>query len=84
MKTPEVLHGKPRIDGTRVGVLQIAELVREDGWSVEAVTEQFDVDAKQVEAALAYYDGHPELMETLRAQRAASRAEIRDRSRRES
>ena len=29
VKTPDVLGGKPRIDGVRVGVLQVGDLVRE-------------------------------------------------------
>lgn len=66
VKTPDVLHGDPRIDGTRIGVFQIGELVRRKDWSVDAVTDQFDLDRAQAEAAVEYYDRYPELMETLR------------------
>lgn len=39
VKTPEILHGKPRIEGTRVGVVQIGDAVREVGWSIEEASE---------------------------------------------
>jgi uncharacterized protein (DUF433 family) len=77
VKTPDVLHGKPRIDGTRVGVLQVGELIREHDRSPEAVADQFDLDTAQARTAVEYYDEHPELMETLRAQRNARKRSIR-------
>lgn len=76
VKTPDVLHGKPRLEGTRVGVLQVGELVREAGWSFEKVADQLDLDVAQVEAATEYYDDHPELMETLRAQKEARQQSV--------
>jgi uncharacterized protein (DUF433 family) len=83
VKTPDVLHGKPRLEGTRVGVLQVGELVREVGWSINETADQLDLDIAQVEAAIEYYDDHPELMETLRAQKAARKQSIDDQSRAE-
>ena len=83
VKTPEVLHGKPRIEGTRIGVFQIGELVRQNGWSIEDVTEQFDIDREQIQAALDYYDDHPEVIETLRAQHQAGVRSLREASRAE-
>jgi uncharacterized protein (DUF433 family) len=80
VKTPDVLHGKPRIEGTRVGVFQIGTLVREREWSVEDATGQFDLDVSQIQAAVEYYDEHPELMETLRAQEEARQQSIREQS----
>ena len=83
VKTPDVLHGKPRLEGTRVGVLQIGELVREVGWSFEEVADQLDLDNSQVRVAVEYYDDHPELMETLRAQKEARKQSIAAQSRAE-
>jgi uncharacterized protein (DUF433 family) len=80
VKTPDVLHGKPRLEGTRIGVLQVGELVRRQNWSVETVAEQFGLDTAQVRAATDYYDEHPELMETLRAQKDARKRAIRSQS----
>lgn len=81
VKTPDVLHGKPRIERTRVGVFQIGTLVREREWSVEDATGQFDLDVSQIQAAVEYYDEHPELMETLRAQEEARQQSIQEQSR---
>lgn len=83
VKTPDVLHGKPRLEGTRVGVLQVGELVRRREWSLEEVAEQLDLDVAQVRAATEYYDEHPELMETLRAQKEARQQSIAAQSRAE-
>lgn len=81
VKTPDVLHGEPRLEGTRVGVLQIGELVREREWKLNDVADQLDLDIAQVRAATDYYDEHPELMETLRAQKAARQRSIAAQSR---
>jgi uncharacterized protein (DUF433 family) len=81
VKTPDVLHEKPRLAGTRIGVLQVGELVRECGWSFDEVAAQLDLDASQVRTATEYYDDHPELMETLRAQKAARQQSVAAQSR---
>jgi uncharacterized protein (DUF433 family) len=81
VKTPDVLHGKPRIEGTRVGVFQIGTLVREREWSVEDAAAEFDIAVSQVRAAVEYYDEHLELMETLQAQEEARQQAIREQSR---
>ena len=72
VETPEVLGGNPRIEGVRVGVLQVGDYVREVGMDVETVMDELRLSREQVEAALDYYDDHPDEMETLRAQREAS------------
>lgn len=81
VKTPDVLHGKPRLEGTRVGVLQIGELVHDREWSLDEVADQLDLDLAQVRAAAEYYDNHPELMETLRAQKEARQQSVASQSR---
>jgi uncharacterized protein (DUF433 family) len=81
LKTPDVLHGKPRIEGTRVGIFQVGELVRRHGWSLDEVAHEFDLDIEEVEAALNYYDEHPELVDTLRAQHEAGCRQIERQSR---
>ena len=84
VKTPEVLHGKPRIEGTRIGVRMIGDMVRRGDWAIEEITsdEHFpDLTRDGVEAALTYYDDHPDEMETLRAQREATFERLRERGR---
>jgi uncharacterized protein (DUF433 family) len=81
VKTSDVLHGKPRIEGTRVGIFQVGVLVRRQGWSLDEVAHEFGLDIEEAEAALDYYDEHPELVETLRAQHEAGCRRIEERSR---
>ena len=84
VKTPEVLGGKPRVEGTRIGVRMIGDMVRRGGWTVEEITsdEHFpDLTRDGAEAALRYYDDHPDEMETLRTQREATFERLRERSR---
>ena len=77
VKTPDVLHGKPRIEGTRIGAFTIGESVRAAGQSVEEMLDAHpDLTREQVEAALAYYDDHPEAMDILRQQQAATRQRV--------
>jgi uncharacterized protein (DUF433 family) len=81
VKTPEVLGGKPRIEGVRVGVLQVGDYVREVGMDVETVMEELRLSREQVETALNYYDDHPDEIETLRTQREAAIQQLREQSR---
>ncbi len=81
ISTPDVLHGKPRIEGTRIGIFQIGELVRRQNWTIADVTREFDLDTEEAEAAVNYYDEHPELVEMLPAQHEAGCRTIREASR---
>lgn len=81
VKTPDVLGGKPRIEGVRVGVLQVGDYVRKHGMDVETVMEELRLSREQVEAALEYYDDHESEMETLRAQSEARIQQLREQSR---
>jgi uncharacterized protein (DUF433 family) len=46
-------------------VHQLGWLVREDGWSRSEAAARFGLDAAEVDAALEYYDAHPDEMATL-------------------
>ena len=72
VQTEDVLHGKPRIEGTRIGVFSLGVAAREHETSVDEFP---SLDREQIEVALAYYDDHPDLMECIRA-----RKQIRKRS----
>lgn len=81
VKTPDVLHGKPRIEGTRIGVFTLG-VAAERGASVAEILEDYpSLDRTQVETAIEYYETHPELMDTLRMQSEAARQAIEARSR---
>lgn len=82
VKTPDVLHGKPRIEGTRIGVFTIGESVRAAGQSVDDMLTAYpDLTREQVHAALDYYDDHPEAMDILRQQQEATRRRVLSQSR---
>lgn len=82
VKTPDVIHGKPRIEGTRVGVFTLGVAAREHGESVENLLEEFpELDLEEIEAALDYYDHHPELMDYIRTQKRGRKQDILAQSR---
>lgn len=82
VKTPDVLHRKLRLEGTRIGVFMLGERVRRAGHTMADLCEDHpDLSREQLELALEYYDDHPELMETLRMQREAYKRRVRDQSR---
>lgn len=76
VRTDDVLGGEPRIDGTRVGVLDIYELVIDGGYSPEDVADQLDRTLAEIYAALAYYYDHPETMRQLRREREETRSTL--------
>lgn len=81
VNTPDILHGKPHIEGTRVGVYELAGYITLNDVSVEHAAEEFGLDEAQVQAAVEYYDTHPELMNMIRAQKEAHQNAIARRSR---
>lgn len=68
VRTEETLDGDPRIEGTRIGVLHVYELVIQGGHPPADVADQFDVSLGEVYSALAYYHEHPDEMRALRAE----------------
>ncbi|TKX41350.1 DUF433 domain-containing protein [Halorubrum sp. CGM4_25_10-8A] len=81
VSTPNVLGGKPRVEGTRVGVHQIGSLVREHGWSTAAVAEAFDLTPDEIDAALAYYEANPQEMDAITTEANRFRKRLADESR---
>jgi uncharacterized protein (DUF433 family) len=67
--TEDVLGGKPRLEGRRVSVLQVAELVFDSGDDPATVADQLDLSLADVHEALAYYYDNVEEMETHRRRR---------------
>ncbi len=80
VSTEGVLGGKPRLAGRRISVLQVAEMVLDDGLAPEAVADQLGCTLAEVHAALSYSYEHPEEMEALREQRTAHDEGLRDRA----
>ncbi|MWG34034.1 DUF433 domain-containing protein [Halomarina oriensis] len=81
VKTSGVLHGGPRIDGTRISVFVIGESIRQGEQSIEAILMGFpDLSREQVAVALEYYDENSELMGYLRLQRDLTRQRMLEQS----
>lgn len=67
--TEDVLGGKPRLEGRRISVLQVAELVLDHGEDPATVSDQLDISLAEVHEALAYYYDNLDEMETYRQRR---------------
>ena len=66
---PDVLDGEPRLEGHRIGVLQLYEEVEEAGHAPQTVAARYDLDVAAVYRALAYYHEHPAQMNEVRERR---------------
>ena len=75
-----VLGGTPRIEGTRVGVLHVHELVVEGNNPPADVADQLDLSLAEVYSALAYYHEHPEEMRSVRRAEERSEAPLAEQS----
>ena len=82
VRTPDVLGGKPCIEGTRIGVHMIGESIREGTHTVGTTVAGFpDLSREQVEQALGYYDEHPEEMAEIQEQKEATKQRLIEGSR---
>ena len=72
-----VLDGEPRIEGRRIGVLQVHEEVEEDV-SPRAFADQYGLAVATVSRALAYYHEHPAEMRGVRERRRGRIEDVRD------
>ena len=75
----DVLHGFPRIEGTRIGVLDIYDAVIQAEKTPAEVANSLDISLGDVYGALAYYYDNPDEMRRYRERRAKDRAELDDR-----
>jgi len=81
VETPDVLHGRPRITGTRVGVFTLGAAAREHDESLKELLGEYpDLDRKEIKAAINY-DDHPELMDYIRTQKRLRKQDILEQSR---
>jgi uncharacterized protein (DUF433 family) len=78
VRSDDVKGGVPRIEGTRITVSRIRELVEGAGESPEAVARRLDVSLPAVYRALAYYHENEELFRRLREEEQQLIAEARE------
>lgn len=62
VRTEDVLGGEPRIEGTRIGVLDVSALVVDGGYAPADVADHLDCSLAEIYRALAYYHEQPEEM----------------------
>ena len=68
VRTPGVAGGKPRINGHRITVQNIAIWHERMGMSADEIATEYNLTLGQVYAALAYYHDHrEEIEESIRA-----------------
>jgi len=79
-RDPDVMGGEPCIEGRRVSVRQIVEMVLDADRSPEYVADQLDLDLSDVHSALAYYYDHPEEMEAVKERRREQLEQIKRQS----
>ena len=70
VQSDAVLGGEPRLEGTRIGVLDVYELVIGGGSTPADIADQLDCSIAEIYTALAYYHRHPNEMRALRQDRA--------------
>lgn len=76
----EVLHGLPRVEGTRISVLHVYDTVVDGGTDPAGAADAFDLSLGEVYEALAYYYNNSEEMRTHRAAQAEAREALRSRA----
>lgn len=76
--TDDVLDGKPRVEGRRIGVDFLHAQVEGRGADAATVAEEYGLDVADVYRALAYYHDHPEEMARLERRRERIHAEAED------
>jgi uncharacterized protein (DUF433 family) len=76
--TDDVLDGKPRVEGRRIGVDFLHAQVEGRGSDAVTVAEEYGLDVADVYRALAYYHDHPEEMARLERRRERIHAEAED------
>jgi uncharacterized protein (DUF433 family) len=69
VRTEDMMDGEPRIEGRRITVLRIHDLVEQRGLPAPEVADMHDLDPATVYHALAYYHANPNEMEAVRTQR---------------
>lgn len=76
VKTEGVLGGKPRLDGHRISVLDVTELL-EVGYSVPETADQLEITLEEVRAASRYFRQHRDEMTELQRRRRETHEELR-------
>lgn len=69
VSTPEVLGGKPRIGGRRIGVHQVVSLVVDGDLTPEEMAVRYDLELADIHRAITYYYDNPEEIRAVQQRR---------------
>jgi uncharacterized protein (DUF433 family) len=72
----KIRSGDPRIEGTRITVLDIKRRVIEEEENPHVVAGEYDISMAELFTGLAYYYGHIEEMRKLEAEEARMREKM--------
>jgi uncharacterized protein (DUF433 family) len=78
--TDDVLGGEPRLEGRRIGVLDVHDAVEGRGLAPATVADRYGTSVAAVYPALAYYHEHPSEMHRVRRAREHAVEANRDRA----
>lgn len=65
-QSPDVMGGESRLEGHRISVRQVAELVLDGGEAPASVADQLDISLAKVHLALTYHYSNPDEMAEVR------------------
>jgi excisionase family DNA binding protein len=77
VSTPDVLGGKPRIEGRRISVEHVVRHHLLAGMSLEEMNAAFDLSPAEIHTALAYYYQHPDEIEASIKERESILEKVR-------
>src|SRR5699024_1730773 len=77
VKTPDICGGKPRIDGHRITIQNIAIWHDRLGWTADEIASSYDIDLADVYAALAYYFANLDQVDRSIEENQASAEQLR-------
>ncbi len=80
VRTDGVLGGDPRIEGTRIGVLHVYELVAQGDHPPVDVADQLNISLGEVYSALAYYHEHSDVLREVRHHHEEAEMTLREES----
>lgn len=76
----DVLHGLPRLEGTRISVIHVYNMVIGGDSTPADVASELDITLGQVHEALSYYYNHPDEMRRYRREEEKALSALRDRT----
>lgn len=80
VKTKGVLGEDPRIEGTRISVLQVYELVVEGDNPPSEIADQLELSLAEIHKALAYYYENPDEMREIKKQHKKAIENLKEKS----